>query len=95
MIYDFLILYSLLHNSISSSFQFQFKREQQYQSYLHDHPEIGAAIELFFENVCNNNAEIKSQKANQVKSCRLSKLIEFFTSPNLESMVTEKLIKNE
>ena len=76
-------------------FLFQFKREQQYQSYLHDHPEIGAAIELFFENVCNNNAETKNQKANQVKSCRLSKLIEFFTSPNLESMVTEKLIKNE
>ena len=73
--------------------QFQFKREQQYQSYLHDHPEIGAAIELFFENVCNN--ENKSQEADQVKSCRLSKLIEFFTSPNLESMVTEKLIKNE
>jgi len=59
---------------------------------LHDHPEIGAAIELFFENVCNN--ENKSQvQADQVKSCRLSKLIEFFTSPNLESMVTEKLIK--
>ena len=68
----------------------QIKKEEEYQSYLQEHPELGAAIELFFENLCTDG---KTQD-DQVKSSRLAKMIEFFTSPNLEELVTVKL-KND
>ena len=75
------------HNDFCVNF-LQFKKEQQYQSYLEKHPELGAAIELFFETLC---AEEAKHENSEMKSSRLGQMIDFFTSPELETLVADKL----
>ena len=40
--------------------------------------------------MCTDDVNNKNQE-NQLKNSRLAQMIEFFTSPNLEKLVTEKL----
>jgi len=49
---------------------------------------LGAAIELFFETLC---AEEAKHENSEMKSSRLGQMIDFFTSPELETLVADKL----
>ena len=62
----------------------QAKQEEDHQSYLEDHPELRVAIELFFESMCTE--EFKKSQTSKVQN-----MFQFFTNPDLEDVVDDKL----
>ena len=60
------------------------KQEEDHQTYLEDHPELRAAIELFFESMCTD--QFKKSKTTRVQN-----MFQFFTNPDLEDLVDEKM----
>ena len=62
----------------------QAKQEEDHQSYLEDHPELRVAIELFFESMCTD--EFKKSQTSKVQN-----MFQFFTNPDLEDVVDDKL----
>jgi hypothetical protein len=49
---------------------------------------LGAALELFFESLCEASFE-------EVRESNVKYLLDFFTNPDLEELVKEKLLKTD
>ena len=64
---------------------FQVKKEEEHQDYFEQHPELRVAIELFFDSMVS--------EAPNPEESKVDRLINFFTSPDLDEIVKQKLIE--